>query len=108
MIDKEDVRIPQIKEELSKCFPLEVGSEVTALLQLYLNDRVLGLIWAYWASDVQTGPLSTGKCPGHQANSLSCHSSFLFSLFLLHTEFLCILVLQAASKSDSMLTFPRP
>lgn len=40
MIDKEDVRIPQIKEELSKCSPLEVGSEVTALLQLHLNDWV--------------------------------------------------------------------
>lgn len=52
MIGKEDVRIPQIKEELSKCFPLEVGSEVTVLLQLYLNARVLGLIGACWISDV--------------------------------------------------------
>lgn len=40
MIDKEDVRTPQTKEELSKCFPLEVGSEVTAILQLYPNDKV--------------------------------------------------------------------
>lgn len=44
MIDKEDVRVPQIKEELSKCFPLELGSEVTALLQGTWSDMgLLGL-----------------------------------------------------------------